>query len=586
MPEILSKSSHDVASEVPTSIPLWADRYYVIRELGRGGQGVVYLADDIVKQRRVALKVLSRRAITDAVCRGRFEREAQVTARIDHPGICTVYDSGVVGDIPYIAMKYVEGETLAARIRRAKDGDDTVRVTPSSITPSSRLTDAGAFSEGSSHAAKTRPRAPSTRGRRPASLPSTRESIHDAIRLIEDAARALHVAHNAGFVHRDIKPGNILVANDGQPVILDFGLASDTNEDAATLTATGEMFGTPAYMSPEQVRGETSRLDRRTDVWSLGVTLYEFVTLARPFNAPTREGLVKAIQVTEPQAAHKVNAAVPRELSLVIATALEKDTWRRYQSAADFADELQRVREGRAILAQPAGPLVRGRRWAARNPAVAVGLSFLFIFLTISLHLTTHLLKGAELKALEATCARTSAEAEQRRTEATLRRNQDVLDRLVTRAAASTESGTESDAQAQLTLDSAAALYRGYIHEHGGNPAMQSDVAGAHYRLARIHLALGQSELAIAHGRSAISACQYAIRGALVKTDLTRLLVSACEVVARGHMAAKSYDHAEEFLRRAHAVAEVLVSENPHDREDVLRLEGLTRDLSLVTKTR
>jgi len=310
--------------------------YRVLRELGRGGQGVVYLAEDTRLPRKVALKVLSQQVLTDSAARLRFEREADVTARLEHPGICPLYERGETAGAPWIAMRYIEGEALDDRLLR----------------------------EGA-----------------PADLPSV-------LHFFEKAARALHAAHEAGLVHRDIKPGNLMAGPDGAPVILDFGLARDLTADRA-LTETGQAPGTPAYMSPEQLQHRP--LDRRTDVWSLGATLYEGVTGRRPFDAPTLPGLFDAILFNEPPDPRRLRPSHPPELSVVLAKAMEKDPASRYQTALELAEDLARVRRLEPVLARPPSTLLRLRRWVQRNP----GGAFIVLLLVGGLAVTALLLRRA-----------------------------------------------------------------------------------------------------------------------------------------------------------------------------------------------
>lgn len=323
--------------------------YCLERELGRGGQGAVYLATDTRLGREVALKVLTglRTASTDMVMR--FQREAEVASRLDHPGICTVYEAGRIEDTPYIAMQYVRGETLAVRIARARRECNRAR---SDKTPSTRS--------------------------------KTRSMTEQTLALFEAAARALHVAHEAGIVHRDVKPGNLMIMPDEQPVILDFGLARSLEGEAHTLTRTGEVFGTPAYMAPEHLEGSSAGPDRRVDVWALGVSMYEALTLRRPFEAPSREGLLKAILSEEPLNPGPFNPAIQRDLRVVLETALQKNPDRRYQTAHALAEDLRAIREHRPIAARPVSTAARVLRWARRRPALAtlvllltVGLPFL-----------------------------------------------------------------------------------------------------------------------------------------------------------------------------------------------------------------
>ncbi|MCC6670287.1 MAG: serine/threonine protein kinase [Planctomycetes bacterium] len=320
-------------------------KYLLERELGRGGQAVVYLAEDVALGRPVALKVL-RAGTIEFVSPDdlrRFRREAEVSARLEHPAICSVYEAGEAEGVPYIAMRYVRGTTLAQHIAACR---------------SSGLASRSAALPAGTPATDT--------------TSSSRRGEFDALlRLFELCARALHFAHEHGLVHRDVKPGNVMVTEQGEPVLLDFGLARVEAEEHS-LTASGVVFGTPYYMAPEQVRGEARAVDRRTDVYGLGVSLYETLTLQRPFEAPSREALYRQILLHEPRPVRAVNPRVPRDLQIVVETAMAKEPARRYQTALDLAEDLRRLRQREPIVARAAGPLLRGWRFAQRRPAVAV----------------------------------------------------------------------------------------------------------------------------------------------------------------------------------------------------------------------
>jgi len=318
----------------PIGAPAWSPPrvlgpYRVLESLGAGGQGQVFLAEDTRLGRRVALKVLSPSWLRSGEARTRFQREAMAASRLDHPGICTVYEAGEASGVPYIAMRYVEGDTLAKTIHfptaAAPSGD------------SSRL---------------------------------HRDEILRRVLLVERTARALHAAHQSGLIHRDIKPGNIVVTPEGDPVILDFGLARE--ELSEGLTRSGDLLGTPAYMSPEQLTAQRIPLDRRSDIYSLGVTLYECVTLRHPFEGDTREALYQQILARDPPRPRKLDPRIPRDLEVAIETAMAKDPARRYATALDLADDLKRIREGGPILARAATRRERLWRWCRRNPALSL----------------------------------------------------------------------------------------------------------------------------------------------------------------------------------------------------------------------
>jgi eukaryotic-like serine/threonine-protein kinase len=330
--------------------------YRILREIGRGGQASVYLAEDQRLHRQVALKVLSPGHGIDEGRLNRFRREAEITSRLNNPGICPVYAAGEDHGVLWIAMAYVEGEPLASKISTAREHAASDSTSVIEIPERADLSEAAPTSDHRDE---------------PPSWPKTWSEIARVLELFEEIARTLHVAHEHGVIHRDIKPGNIMVTEDGAPVILDFGLAQDIEHDLPTLTVTGDLLGTPAYVSPEQLAAQRIRLDRRTDVYSLGISLFECLTLRRPFEAPTRDALYQAILTREAPDLRSLNPAIPADLRVVVATAIEKDRNRRYHTALDLAEELRRVRMHEPIVAKPVGILVRLQRWAQRNRAAA-----------------------------------------------------------------------------------------------------------------------------------------------------------------------------------------------------------------------
>ena len=346
--------------------------YQLVRELGHGGQGYVWEAEDLTLHRQVALKLLPHAASFSGKARLRFEREAEVTSKLEHPGLCTVYEVGEDDGIPFIAMQLVEGWPLDKRIKTAQAGAaEDPTISHVLVDPDSTTDGDGGTKKVESHALS-----PAT--------PTKRREVFAICRLIESAARALHAAHEVGLIHRDVKPGNIMMTPEGKAVVLDFGLARDELTDGAPLTETGDFMGTPAYMSPEQLLAHRVKLDRRTDVYSLGVTLYECLTLRRPFHAPSREALYEAISQKDPEKVRQLNAAVPRDLEVVVETAMERERDRRYPTALEFADELRRVVSYEPIEARPAGPILRLRRWAQRSPATATAVTGVFLALALA----------------------------------------------------------------------------------------------------------------------------------------------------------------------------------------------------------
>ncbi|MCA8971649.1 MAG: SUMF1/EgtB/PvdO family nonheme iron enzyme [Planctomycetes bacterium] len=319
--------------------------FEILRELGVGGQGVVYLAREIALDRLVAIKVLGgavgmpgTRPWTKRM-RDRFEREALIASRLQHPGICPIYSMGTHAGRPYLVMPFLVGRTLQ---------DELVR----------------------------------------GPLPPTK-----AMRIVEDAARSLHIAHEAGVVHRDVKASNIFITDDDRVVLLDFGVARDL-ENEIELTMTGDLIGTLPFLSPEQVQGRP--VDRRSDVYSLAVTAYEGVSGTLPFDEPTQRALMNAIVHDEPVRLSKLVKSIPPDLSIVIETGLEKDTSRRYQTAADFADDIACVRRKEPIRARPAGPVRRIVRFVQRQPKLAASLLLTFVALVGGLAVSLTLLSKVQ----------------------------------------------------------------------------------------------------------------------------------------------------------------------------------------------
>lgn len=298
--------------------------YRLVARLGRGGMGEVWEAEELALRRRVALKVLLPHRVNARGIRF-FEREARAGGRLRHPGIVAVFAAGESDKACWIAQELVPaGQTLAAVLRLRRD----------------------AGREG---------------------FPGYRELAL----LFERVAIAMQAAHASGVIHRDLKPQNLLITPDGQPKISDFGLARIVDEEG--ISESGEVAGTYNYMSPEQVSGRHDRIDERTDVFSLGVVMYEALTLLRPFDAPSSAQVAARILHDEPTLARKVRASVPRDLEVICQRAMEKSPARRFQSMGDLADELRRYLDDQPIRSRAPGPLARLGKWSRRHPALAAG---------------------------------------------------------------------------------------------------------------------------------------------------------------------------------------------------------------------
>jgi WD40 repeat protein/tRNA A-37 threonylcarbamoyl transferase component Bud32 len=355
--------------------------YHVLGELGRGGMGVVYKARQVKLDRLVALKVILAGDHAGAQARARFRAEAEAVARLQHPNVVQIYDVGEHHELPFFSLEFCPGGSLADRLGG----------TP--LPP------------------------------RPAAA------------LAETLARAVHAAHQAGVVHRDLKPANVLLAADGTPKITDFGLAKRLDRAGAP-TRSGAIMGTPSYMAPEQT-GATMALAQpgvvhqevgpATDVYALGAILYELLTGRPPFKGSSPMNTVLQLLTCEPVPPRLLVPKVPRDLETVCLKCLQKDARKRYASAAELADDLQRFRAGEPIRARPVGPAGRAWRWARRRPAAAGLLALAVVTLAALITLAVGAFYNRRLEAQRARADEARAEADEARVE--VERQRDLVRR-------------------------------------------------------------------------------------------------------------------------------------------------------------
>jgi serine/threonine protein kinase len=422
--------------------------FEIRRELGRGGMGVVFEALQTSLNRRVALKVLGHSMALTPQAVNRFRREAEAAAKLHHTNIVPVFAIGVEDNTHFYAMELIDGPSLDAVIRQMREQrtadtateltHDLVGTAPyvPAVPPSSSST----WASGSSVARFDRVAA-----------------------MFADVADALHHAHQQGIIHRDIKPSNLMLSSDGRLSVTDFGLARVLDQPGVTVT--GEFVGTPAYMSPEQVTAGRVPLDQRTDIYSLGATLYELLTLRAPFIAEGRDQLLAMVIQKDPPSPRSIDPKVPRDLETVCLQCLEKDPDRRYQSAKELADDLRRYVNRFAVLAKRPGRFTKLRKWVRRNPwLTGAGLAVLLAIGTAGTFAWQ--VRDAEQRRV--------AEQQRRDAEAAEEKRRLAIDRATEAALAFDVVGTEKavvEAEAAGAPEGETELLRGWIEEVNGRSA-------------------------------------------------------------------------------------------------------------------
>lgn len=436
--------------------------YRVLRELGRGGMGVVYLAEDTRLPRTVALKIVKGSRLDDPHYRERFRLEADAMARLQHPNIVPVYEAGDYRGRPFLALEFVAGGTLANHLQG-------------------------------------RPQPPAA-----------------AAALIATLAEAVSFAHEQGILHRDLKPGNILLGDDERstsreghfslkPKIVDFGLARHLDEKG--LTQTGDLLGTPAYMAPELTRGgQQSTKDSPTvDVYSLGAILYECLTGRAPFGGETIPDTFEQVRTLDPVPPRQLQPKVPRDLETICLKCMAKEPSKRYSTARELADDLHRFREGRPIVARPAGAIEKLAKWARRKPAWATlfgALIVVGVVLTVVAIRYERKLRRA-VDTAEANAAEAGREREHAR--ASYREARAALEKMLARTADRRHGDLPRVRELQKDLQEVALKFYLIIAAQSGDPdrEIRWDAAQARMEASLLQINLGRYDEARANLRLA-----------------------------------------------------------------------------------
>jgi serine/threonine protein kinase/tetratricopeptide (TPR) repeat protein len=477
--------------------------YDIVREIGRGGMGIVYEARQLSLNRQVALKVLPFAAMLDEKQIARFRNEALAAAQLHHPNIVPVHAVGQERGVHFFAMQYVPGQSLEAALEELRRQPITPFDDGEPAPANAALRDTAGLA-GFSTRASTR----------------SRGYCQSVARLMIQAADAIQHAHEYGVIHRDVKPSNLLLDRDGKLWVTDFGLARMQSDSGVTIT--GDVVGTLRYMSPEQAAGATGLVDARADVYALGATLYELLTLRPAHSGENRQEVLRHIETREPTPPRQLNGAIPLDLETITLRAMAKARDERYRSAAELAADLRSFLEGRPTLAQRPTMLDRAGKWALRHrAAVSVAAAVLLVITTISVAAAVLIArersrtveKNNELVVAlaEKQAALKQEDLARRNAEQSYRTAREAVDRIYARAT-QLRSILVAMPQTSEMFREALAYYRQFRLDNAHDPLLRRDLADASFKAASISDLLGNR-------REAVDLCRQALAeyDALVK---------------------------------------------------------------------
>jgi serine/threonine protein kinase len=491
--------------------------YRILREVGRGGMGVVYEAQQISLGRRVALKVLPFAATLDSKQLQRFRNEAHAAAQLHHSHIVPIYGVGSERGVHYYAMQYIEGQSLADIIANLRSSENR---------PPATAVDAASV-----------PGQPLTNGEPPVETASTRNhrlrqtewssKSANFYRTVAEfgvqAAEALEHAHQIGVVHRDIKPANLLVDSAGHLWVTDFGLAQCHTDRG--LTATGDVVGTLRYMSPEQALAKRALVDHRSDIYSLGVTLYELLTSEPAYPASDRQELLHQIASSDPRPPRRVKPSIPVELDIIIQKAIAREPERRYSTAQEMGDDLRRFLEHRPILAVPPTLYERASKWARRHKPVIGSAIFALGFAAVALSIATILiwrekeqakvaLREAEIQSELARANAAEAQTQRRRAEGNFGNALDVTMRLLLALEDPRWNNVPRIGQLRIAFnDHGIQFFRQFLHDDSPDPALRLESARAHFWIATVYCASQD----VAHSKESLRRATSLLRGLIAE---------------------------------------------------------------------
>jgi serine/threonine protein kinase len=634
-------SQSECASEV-ASLGKLGD-YRIVREVGRGGMGIVYEAVQESLGRQVALKVLPKQRGGDDSRQARFEREARAAARLHHTNIVPVFGVGAENGLHYYAMQYIHGlglDEVLRELKRLKSASQAPATLPDTSPPAEAprhavtvtVTQAlftGDFAAGgvpaaeeSAEPAPATPPQPAGQSlsdtakarlsdtvRVPESLPlpgasaatagNSRQTFWQSVaRIGVQVGEALHYAHEQGVLHRDIKPSNLLLDTRGTVWVTDFGLAK-TN-DQRDLTETGDVLGTLRYMAPEMFSGQA---DRRSDVYSLGLSLYELLALRPAFDEADRGRLIRLVLNESPPRLRTLDPAIPRDLETIVHKAIDREPSHRYATAQELADDLTRFLNDEPIHARRVSLPARFTRWCKRNPAGAAVVALLVIGLCSSIaaaglfaterNKTEDALADSETKSRQleeqnnvlkrerrrADEERQRAEQERHRAEENHRRAREAVDRLLTKVARDLEDTPQMEQIRRALLEDALEFYQVFLKQKGRDPTLRYETGLSYFRVADIERQLSRAAESIQHYDEATKILQALAdefpTGAEYREQLAHCHLRRGTALAR----LSRFDEAEVAYKQALTGWEALAAERPDHPACLEELARVNSDL-------
>ncbi|MFM9959875.1 MAG: protein kinase domain-containing protein [Planctomycetaceae bacterium] len=440
--------------------------FQILHEVGRGGMGVVYEAIQLSLGRRVAVKVLPFAAALDAKQLQRFKNEATAAAQLHHTHIVPVYAVGCERGVHFYAMQLIAGRSLAAVIRELRG--DSLSDPSSASLESTAAYQANAAERAAPTLATSRVSTTTQHSGR------SRETFRTSARIAADVADALEYAHEAGIVHRDIKPANLLLDAKGTVWVTDFGLAQVAAD--VGVTQTGDLVGTLRYMSPEQASGRRVPVDHRADVYSLGATLYELLSLTPIFSGSDRPTLLQQILNDDPRPLRQIDRAIPVELETIVLKATTKSAADRYATAGEMAADLRRYLDELPIHARRPTLVDRVRKWTRRHPSIVGAAALLLVCGVIGLLVTTALVAREQ--------AATKARAEEAEARFELARR--AADEMIRLAEEELSDNPFQEGLRKRLLEAALEYYQEFITQRGTKPEAQVELAITRDRVKQI----------------------------------------------------------------------------------------------------